>query len=209
MSLSDHALVTLPELKTYMGVEGSAEDARLNEAINGATFWLERQTDRHFITRGSITEYHTVEAGQKTIRASHWPIISVTSIHESTDNPRVYDATTLLTAGTHYQHVAESGLIRRLSYSEPADWATGYRVIKLIFHYGYATTAAVPDDLKQLCFFVASSMYKESDRGRWGMSSVTDATGSVTRFLGYLPPDMKEHLEMFRRREFERTWEAA
>jgi len=56
---------------------------------------------------------------------------------------------------------------------------------------------------------VATTIFKESDRARWGVSSVTDAQGSVTRYLGYLPPDMKERLGSYRRRARHRTWEAA
>jgi len=209
VALSAYALVSVAELKVYIGAEGSGEDQRFEDAINRATAWIENQTERHFITRGSTTEYHTVDGSQTTIRASQWPIISITSIHESTTSPRVYDGTSLLTAATDYQHVAETGLIHRLSSSELTRWAWGYRAIKLVFQYGYATASTVPEDLRQLCLFVATSIFKEADRQRWGVSSVTDATGSVTRFLGYLPPDMKAHLESFKRWEFDRTWEAA
>jgi hypothetical protein len=209
MALSTYALVTLPELRGYMDVQGTTQDTALEDSINRATTWLEEQTSRKFITRGEVGEYHTVRPDEHTIRLGEWPIISVTSVHESTDSPRAYDADSLLTANTEYQLIAESGLIRRLSSSELTWWARGYRAIKVLYHYGYANEAAIPADLKLLCLFVATSMFKESDRARWGVSSVTDAAGSVTRFLGYLPPDMKAHLLAYQRVEFERTWEAA
>ena len=208
MALSDYALVTPTELKTYRGAEGSDEDARLTDAINRATFWLEGETNRKFITRGSVTEYHSTR-GQSTIQLSQWPLISVTSIHESTASPRAYDSGSLLTADTDYVMDAETGQVHRLRSSELSPWATGRRAIKVVFDYGYADTDAVPEDLKLLALFVASGIYTESDRKRWGVSSVTDAQGSVTRFLGYLPPDMRAHLEMYRRRDVDRTWEAA
>jgi len=209
MALSSYALVTLAEFRAYVGAQGASEDSALEASINRATAWIEDQTSRKFITRGEVGEYHTVRPDEHTIQLGEWPLISVTSVHESTTTPRAYDAASILTVATEYQAVNERGLIRRLSSSNLTWWARGYRAIKVLYDYGYATSTVIPDDLKMLCLFVAASMFKESDRARWGLSSVTDAQGSVTRFLGYLPPDMKAHLLAYQRVEFERTWEAA
>lgn len=210
MGLSTYALVTLPELSGRLGAQGSADDPALEDSINRATAWIETKTERKFVTRGDVGELHTVAWGDHTIRLGERPIISVTSVHESTASPRVYDADSLLTADTEYQVVKELGRIRRLSSSELTYWARGYRAIKVLYDYGYANEAAVPDDLKQLCLFVADAMHKEADRGLGNVSSVTDAQGSITRFMGYLPPSMQEHLDRYSRgAEFEHTWEAA
>ena len=209
MSLSTYALVTLEEVKAYIGAAGSAADPVLESCINRASAWIESETDRKFITRGAITEYHSVRAGDHSIRLAERPIVTVTSVHESSSCPPVYDAASLLTANTDYMLVKERGIIRRVSLGQPTPWLTGYRAIKVVYSYGYANQDSVPEDLRQLCLFVATSMFKESDRARWGLSSVTDALGTVTRFTGYLPPDMESHLAGYQRGLFERTHEEA
>lgn len=212
MALSAYALVTLADLKGYKGFEGSAEDDRLEQAINAASAWLENKTERHFITRGASTEYHTLNSAVRhTINLAQSPVIALTSVHESTTTPRVYDATTLLTVDTEYVGVStpERAVIRRLSNSELYPWAVGYRAIKVVYQYGYENTTTVPDDLAFLCQYLAYSIYREADRGWHGMASVADAQGSVTRIGRHLPPEMLSVLDGYTRQVFERTWEAA
>lgn len=210
MALWSYALASVATLKSYIPVTGSGADARLELAINEASQWLENAANNHFITRGARTEYHTVRPYQHSIRLAYRPVISVTSVHETLTSPRTYDADALLTADTDYQLVAEQGLIRRLSSSEPKSWLQGYRAIKVIYSYGYADIASIPHDLQLLALYVATVIYKEADDGRWGKSSVTDGQGSVTRFMGYLPPSMQAKLDYYSTgTEFERTWEAA
>lgn len=217
MPLLPHALVSLEDLRVYLDEQGEGQAANKENAINRATSWLEGETRREFVSRGDRTEYHTVESPRATIQLQHWPIVSVTSVHESTDSPRAYDAGALLTADTDYQVSAEAGQIRRLEDSELTAWPRGYRAIQVVYDSGYQDVdgspvgaATVPPDLALLCLTVAAGIYKESDRSRWGISSVTDSQGSITRFLGYLPPDMKRHLNFYSRTmEVGRTWEAA
>ena len=216
MALIAHALASVAELKSYGGFAGSTQDGNFEDALNRATAWLEGQKNGHFVTRGDAMEYHSLWDGRRQLQLSQFPTIAVTSIHESASIPPVYDATTLLTAGADYQIDKDLGIVRRVSSGALFPWASGYRAIKAVHSYGYrkldATPVAalpIPDDLKLLCLFVATTIFKESDRARWGVSSVTDAQGTVTRYLGYLPPDMRDVLSSYRRRIYDRTWEAA
>ena len=212
MALSSYALIDLPTLKSYKGVEGTGEDDRLISAINAASAWIETATERHFVTRGAVTEYHSLDKwGIHTITLSQSPIITLTSVHESTGSPRVYDATSILTTATDYLAVSnvDRAQIRRLSSSDLTDWAVGYRCIQVIYSYGYASTATIPADLAFLATYLAYSIYKEADRGWHGMVSVSDAQGSVTRLGRHLPPEMKAVLDGYTRVMFERTWEVA
>jgi len=211
VALSTYALISLSDLKGYKGFEGTTEDSRLDLAINAASSWIEGKAQRQFITRGGVTEYHTLDRAVHSITLAQSPIITVTSVHESTTTPRVYDATSLLTTVTDYQGVSttERAQIRRISNSELYPWATGYRAIKVVYSYGYADTAAIPDDLAFLCIYLAYSIYREADRGWHGMVSVSDAQGSVTRLGRHLPPEMQAILDGYTRQAFERTWEPA
>jgi len=222
---SAYAMCSLDDFKAYLGASGAASDANLTNAINVATTLIERELDREIVTRGDLTEFHSPRwaAGAfdpysfggswsrvSELYTSQWPIISVTSVHESAAPP-VYNGTTLLVVGTDYELVKPRGIIRRLSAgSGPAFWAPGNRAEQVILSAGYATAAVVPDDLRQVCMFVAASIAQESDRKQWGISSMSDPLGNVTRFMGYMPPSMKEILNHYRRPiSFGRTWERA
>lgn len=211
MALSDYALIDANDLRTYQGSEGTGENDRFEDAINSASAFIEQETNRHFITRGAVTEYHTVGDTCHSIRLAHSPTITVTSVHESITSPRAYDATTLLTANTDYISVstAEIALIRRLSNSELYYWATGYRAIKVVYSYGYADRDSLPEDLRHLAMQLSASIFKEADRGWHGLTNITDATGTMTRIGRLVTPDMKRTLGAYTAEFFERTWEAA
>lgn len=222
MALVAHALLTLNEAKQYLVAPGTQADQNLEVAINAATDVMESRLDRRIVSRGNITEYHTVEPRTSVIRLSEKPTKSVTSIHESTDWPRVYDSTTLLaSSGTlqGYEVDTEAGLVRRISYGLETWWAWGRRAVKVIHEAGYkgpdpnwsgtSTLPAIPWDLKQLALAITSAIYSEGERKGWGIASQQDPIGNIVRFMGWVPPSLMDQLDAIKRIEFERTWERA
>lgn len=223
MALSAYALVSLANFKAYLGAAGVGQDGNYTSAINAATAIIEREVDRELVTRGDVTEFHSpgwnqelyLGVGRAELYTGQWPIISITTIHESIGQPPVYDATTLLAASS-YELLKPRGLVRRLAGYGAGYWASGNRAVQIVYSAGYqktdglpAAAAPVPDDLQQACMFVAASIAKESDRKQWGVSSSSDALGNVTHFMGYLPPSMREMLSHYRRLGFGGTWERA
>ncbi len=214
-TLSPYALVSLADFKLYAGAAGFGQDANYIGALNAATAIIEREVDRELVTRGDVTEFHSVgwnpdiyyREGRAEIYTGQWPIISITTIHESFGQPPVYDAGTLLAASS-YEVLKPRGIVRRLAGYGAGYWACGNRAVQIVYSAGYAA-ASVPADLQQVCMFVAASIAKESDRKQWGVSSQADALGNVTHFMGYLPPSMKEMLSHYRRLGFGGTWERA
>ena len=216
MALNSEALVSLAELKAYLEAAGPTQDPNLEDAINGATAWLEGKVNRHLVTRGDVTELHTIPGGGAALQLSQPETIAVASVHESTQLPPLYDATTLLTADDDYALDREAGRIIRLSSGAPFPWATGYRAVQVVHSYGYrdrnglpAPAKPIPEDIRRICLTVAAAMFQEGANQRWGTSSVTDAQGSVTRFTGYLPPSQMRALKSYRHYDFARTWVAA
>lgn len=220
-TLSPYALVSLANFKSYAGAGGTGQDANYTSALNAATAIIEREVDRELVTRGDVTEFHSprwlhhYSGGCGELYTGQWPIITVTSIHESPGQPPVYDAGSLLAASS-YELLKPRGIIRRLAGYGAGYWASGNRAVQIVYAAGYqktdglpAAALPVPDDLQQVCMFVAASIAKESDRKQWGVSSLSDALGNVTHFMGYLPPSMKEMLSHYRRLGFGGTWERA
>lgn len=219
MALENWSLASLADLKAYLGnVTGTTFDENLNQALNEATALVEGRTARQLVSRVEFTEYHSLGARDVyyELWLSEWPIITISTIHEDDTWPRVYGAASLLAAGTDYEQSASMGWVRRLGSAGPVPWKTGSRIVRVVYSAGYkrqdgnpASALAVPYDLKKACLFAAASIYKESDRQRWGVSAVTDAMGSVTRYMGHLTPEIEKDLARYARKEFHRTWEKA
>jgi hypothetical protein len=207
-------LISVSELKEYLALSGSGQDTALGNIIVRESAGIEAYLDRVLVTTGNLTEYHLgayahsqgVTLGPH-IYTRQWPLISITSIHESDD--RTYDATTLLAASSYVSNAA-AGRITRVGGSTdgPEDWTTAYRGLKVIYAAGYANTAAVPAAIKDVCLRLCALAWSEVDRKQHGVNSVSDALGNVTRFsAARLSPDMKDALAPYARREFIQTGE--
>jgi hypothetical protein len=222
MAISTYALISLAELKEHLAVSSTGQDAQLETVINDVTDDLERHLSRHIVTRGSLIEYHTMQAqrsGLADLRPRQWPIIAVTELCEDTAWPRTYPVASRLTAGTDYEIVkAQRDYIRRLSGgSWASSWpyegyfsGNGSRAIRLTYSAGYATTAAVPARIKIQAKRYAALLWREIDRKIQGVQSQNDALGNFTRFAAAgITDQMKEALMDERRIELYETGEAA
>jgi hypothetical protein len=223
MALSTYSLVSLDELKEYLGVSGGGRDNALESILNRVTDEIEDYVDRQLVTRTDpatpstrLTEYHTMPLwtpvgslgyyrppsfDSTEIWTLQWPIITVTSVHEDRNTPRTYGTEYLLVSGTDYETVAAKGLIRRmLGADNLTSWAPGHRAIRVIYSAGYATTADVPARIKTIALRYASLIWAETERRQFGVSSASDATGNFTRFsAAQLTPDMQSALASERR----------
>lgn len=216
MPLENWALASLSDLKAYMGgLAGSGQDEALNQSLNEATALIEGRVGRELVTRGAFDEYHSIGPRDALFElyVSEWPIIAVTAVFEDSGWPRTYGVDFEL-APTDYEVSKSEGFIRRLGHGAPMPWQTGSRVVRLTYSAGYrnqlgqpVAALPVPYDLKKAALFVAASIFKESERQRWGVSAVTDAVGTVTRYVGHFTVEIEKDLRRYERREFHRTWE--
>lgn len=212
--LSPYALITLQELKDYVGVAGLAKDPQLEVIIERVTDEIEGYLGRQIVSRAALTEYHTMQAQGSWVptpdlRTLEWPIISVTTVHEDTATPRTYGASALLVAGTGYE-VVKRGLIRRLDGGAgmPRAWAIGHRAVKVVYTAGYADTASVPQRIKSMALRYAALVWDETKRQAFGVSGASDSLGNYTRFAAaQLNDDMKAALTPERRLSFCETGE--
>lgn len=211
MALSAVAIIDTEYLRSALSIAGSAKEPVVEEVIHRATGRIETYLGRHLITRGEITEFHTLPlslsrrhfdedlwfaAGNTSeIYLSQWPIISVTSVKLSAgDIPRTYP--TVLVAGTDYDISKAPGKLVSLA----GVWPTGWRMIEVKATLGYANRAAIPDDIRGVAVRLAATAWQEITRASYGLSSVTDAAGSFTRYLpADLTEDMKEVLRPYGR----------
>lgn len=204
-TLSAYSLLSLEELKDELRIADDGKNLALTILANTVSEVIEEYLSRQIVTRGSLTEYHTMEANGETLAAEsvlsllEWPAISITNVWEDTNWPRTYP--TPLTAGTDYQANNPTGRIHRLtSPGARYRWATGFRAVKVVYSAGYATTAAVPAPIKWVAKRLAGVMWEEYKRDWRGVSSVSDQLGNFTRFSSAtLSPDMRADLSSYRR----------
>lgn len=194
-TLSAYALATVAEFANYMRFEAEVKglsEENMIRALNVASEVVEEAFGRDLVTRGDVTEYHTVERATPYLYTLEWPIISVTSVYE--DESWAWGAGDLLTVTTEY--LVQKGkpwygrLVRVYEGGGPAEWLCGTRAIKVVYSGGYksphtnlpSTATALPERFVELALKLAAALYKEADRRQWGLSSQSDAAGNWQRW---------------------------
>jgi hypothetical protein len=181
---SAYWLVTFEEAESWINDGNLAQKRGLVETvINHCSQVIESQIHRQFVTRGSLTEYHSFDpaGADSELFTLEWPIVSVTSIHEDTN--RGYGSDYLLTENTDYIVNKPKGKITRVhSASEGTrTWDLGFRSVKVIYTAGYADIASIPSDIKSVCLRYITEVYREVVRNMGNIVSTSDALGTVTR----------------------------
>lgn len=154
--------VSLADVKTFLRIDGSADDAILTMLIASARRMAEEYTKRAFITQtwklvmDSIYDdidltsgYYVLPTpflinGSQFIQLSRQPIQSVTSI-KTTDTSNVQStvSTAIYTLDT-----ATGRILLNEGYSWPSDLRCR-SAVEIVFIAGWANAAAVPDPIKQ------------------------------------------------------------
>lgn len=118
------------------------------------------------------------------------------TVHEDTD--RAYGASTLLVVDTDYIVSKPTGKLIRVSDALLADWACGWRAIKVVYVGGYQNTAesiagatSVPNGVLRVFYELLAWMYKQRTAKEVGLTQTQDGFGNRT-FSGpaYITPAM-------------------
>lgn len=183
MALSTYALIDLDELKPVLSIDvvQAGLDTLLEGIVGRASETIEKFLARQIVTRGSRTEYHTIDStGRDTLLLAQYPIATLTSVAEGSWVAGTWTAAATLAEGTDFVKHAEVGRLVRIS----GAWRTGHESVKVVYAAGYATTALVPGPIKDVCLSLCARKYSQIRRGGdFGASTISDAVGSVTRFL--------------------------
>jgi len=203
VTLSNYALITDIELKRKLDVKsGTGADDAIKDICNGVSLQVETHLKRQIVKRTSdLVEFHTFRAYDTELLLIDWPVISITEIRE--DLFRSYAAAgTLLTVNTDYILQKKRARLLRVRGPSPWAWLRGFRAVRVTYQAGYADTASVPQDLKDVCLLQAAIAYSAFKRQQFDILSQTDAAGNFSRVA---LPDLNDRmLRMLRpfRREF-------
>jgi uncharacterized phiE125 gp8 family phage protein len=165
MSLSTSALVTLADVKTFLGLQNiSASDAILEiiiEAVS-ASVTSEASPDLKSTT-------YTAEAydgtGKSYFYLDHYPVTTLTSVVE--------DDTTLVKDTDYFSDDDEGILEKPVGYK----WTTARGGVVVTYVAGYAT---LPADIKLACLIEVGRAFAMVDHKMFGESSRTVDGTSVT-----------------------------
>jgi len=175
------ALITDSDLKEYLNISGTSQDALLTKIANRASAVIEDWLGRT-IQAATYTEKH--DGGDNFIVVKHTPINSITSL--------VDDSVTVATS--KYVYYSESGIVKLKS----GYFTSGLQKVEITYNGGYST---VPDVITEAAIELGSLMYKELDagEGRLGKGSISIPEGGTLSFIRKLNPMLIEALKRYRR----------
>lgn len=184
MSLSTYALITPDEIKEALSLQGTGMDVPLENLANGVSDTVETALRRKIVSRGSLTEYHTLERDVSQITLTQRPILSITTVKEGGWWSGAWTAQLVLTANVDYLSDKPAGKLMRMSGNTPTSWMLGIDSVQVVYTAGLAaTTALVPAAIKRVALKLACREFQEMRRGGEGAQQMNDGMGFVTRFM--------------------------
>jgi hypothetical protein len=203
IQLSRFAYVTLGEAKEWAraNIEGNPEDDALNLFINAASRNLDNHLNFEVVSRGKITEVHTI---RRTDWSQIWllqrPLIEVVSVHE---DPNQDFNTDSLLAADEYTVDNERGMITRVNTGWPTYWILGFEVVQAIYKSGFADTESVDWEYKSLCLETVAQYYYHATRKQFAVSAIKDQAGDRTYMeFNFIPKAVKAKAAKFVLRRF-------
>jgi hypothetical protein len=142
---------TAAEVKEYLGITGSAQDAFLADLVSRVTSLLQGHLGRKIVS-GAETEYHD-GSDRPGITLRQYPVTTFTSLHQSQD--QVWDSTTLLAASDYIVDLARARVWLKGGY-----FNHGWQNIKAVYTAGYAT---VPPALEHFAIESCARIFKRRD----------------------------------------------
>lgn len=185
--------LSLADLKTYLQITttDAARDALLT-AIKTAVEKRISNLVRHDLLAATYTEYYDGD-GSDTLLLEHYPVITLTSIHDDTD--RAFGSSTAKTAyeiadARNY----EKGILEL--YDEVFD--DGQKNIKVVYKAGYAT---IPADLAHAVKVICQQEYLLYDKKLGGQTvrSVGDMSITLSQEDVRIPRNAWEMLKPYMR----------
>ena len=149
---------SLSDLKTYLGIAGTTDDARLELAVEAASRAIDAECSRQFFAT-SATRYFKTDDPLRCDLSDD--IHSVTSIAYDSTGRRDYIAL----AGTDYELDPEAAPYRTI-YIAPGS-TTAFplerRGVRVIGAWGYCATGSQPQAITRACMILATRYFKRKD----------------------------------------------
>ena len=181
------SLVTLSEIKSYLGIEEKSMtfDSVLVILSAAVQKSFDRETSRTLL-RQTYSNLAIDGTGQTILWLPNWPIHTISSIYEDDES---------LEEGTDFVTYYNIGKLVRINRA----WSEGNQNIVVTYSAGYGDDE-IPDDLKLACLKQVAFEWKIQKGSLWGEASRTYPDGAITTYsTGQLLPDVREVLERYKR----------
>ena len=182
-------LTTLANVKQYLGVTVTTDDALLTRLITSASAWIQSYLNRTFAL-GSFTDVVDGNGSQRLI-LGNYPIQSLVSVYCREDGGTAVDPSILVFDSTSITLVDPLSTIPTLAYRR--RWPLGKSNITVNYTAGYATT---PMDIEEACIEIVALRYRE--KGRVGTQTMNTKGESVTFSIMDVPTNVKTLLKNWR-----------
>ena len=189
------AYCTNTEVKTYLGITGSGDDALITSLIARAQASIDQYTHRTFSSTADSTRSFTV--GEDTDGLTLWFDEDITTITTVTTNADASTGTTV--SSTEYITMPRNrkpyyGV--KIKSSADKDWTfedDPESGVTVAGRWAYST--APPEDVKHACIRLSAYYYQQKDAQVFDVTSIPEA-GVITLPQG-LPADVKIILDPF------------
>lgn len=169
------SLTTVANVKEYLGIAGTSEDALLNRLKDWATDLIHSYCGRIF-TEASYDESYDGD-GTEGLLVNQYPVSTVTLLEVSG----------ALKDASSYALYGQLGLLKLKSEKFPR----GKNNVRLQYTAGYTV---IPKDLEQAAIELVAIKYYDRGRNRLGV----DAKDGVS-YVSHLPEEIRVVLDLYKR----------
>jgi len=202
MAVGTYALTSLANLKQFLNITGSGNDAFLENLVDRTTDLFENLTNRNLKARdysydSGAAAYDPDNAvfdgnGMDTLILPQYPVNNVTTLRinetEIDERPSIY--------GCGWVLDRKNGILHLVCYV----FTGGRQNIDLAYNAGYST---VPEDLEQAVIEHAAWLWRQSTPGgaMLGVSSKSLADGTITYMGKEMLPQVSMVIHKYRKRK--------
>lgn len=180
-------LIDIDLLKGYLEITTGDEDDFLSTLVEAANAKAQSYCQRVFKSAPYTDEVYD-GSGIEQLLVKNYPLTAVSAVKFGWTNPVTLDATIYKFESAGIITLINGGAFT----ASPRYWSVSYTA-------GY-TDAAAPGDLKLALTELAAFFYRRKANQRIGMTSKS-VGGQVTESYGDIPPDIKEVLDRYSRKE--------
>ncbi len=184
------AYATVAELKTYLGISGSGDDALLSDLLDRATAFIESYTGKSFTasTETRYFDYSYIDDDDRLLILDEW-LLSAATVKDADGNTISSDDYVLLPRnGDRYHSIRlKSAEVWGCTSDEDAS-------VSVAGEWGWSSEP--PDDIKHVCIRLAGYYYRQRDAQVFDVTAQPD-TGTITIPQG-LPADVRRVLDRYR-----------
>jgi hypothetical protein len=176
-------IATLAELKAYLGIASSSEDAILTTTLSASQRWIETITDRYFEPVSGIRYFSFENPKEIFLDQDLLALASLKLDDETIDSSDIE---------LHPRNSERKIWIKLLSAYYPTSENPVWSVNGT---WGYSLT--VPEDVKMACLRLAAYMYRQKDAQVFDVTAMPDV-GQMTIPQG-IPKDVQIIVKSYRR----------